>query len=596
MPAWRRSACLFAILVLALGLRAAYAWHGVAHPEWRWQEADPDRYAEHGAMLVRDGEWRWTLDSVRFTDGAKDFIKSPFYQIFLSIFARFTPAYPKYVPFGHALLGAVTALGVFVLARALHSTRAGLIGAALHATWFMSIVSVNGRWQEHLYIPLFTMATAFVVRSVGPDGRGTVAAGVMLAAAALTRSMVLWLAPLTLLWRRWRALAVCAALLVPYVAYLSISLDRFVVLENVGAAYVALNDPEGVASPREPQPLRAVPGIVAAQIVADPVHYARALVFHVRKTMTISGHRWLEFIEVLPDERTAVVARWVVVISELPVVAVLLLAPFGVAAASNRRAALLVAAWVAIALLFTAVAGHQGPRFRAPLDPLLIALASCVLAGALPARKGPAYSSPVPAYKRSACMAACASAALGVSVAVTIPHAAKVRGDFGITRWTVVTNDTRTANTLGGAAAGFGIHPEHGEFILTVRCLRGPTTVTIVMDGHPGHTIQPADCVAGAVVRRPAHGYTYIYVSMASAIPVEVAVKDDHISPEMMAFSRGTHLAFQAQEWDLAGCARAPRPSVHLSQDAPASSCPSSRRSRCCFSSPRDGSPGSVMT
>ena len=179
-----------ALVVLALVLRAAYAAYGIANPDSRWQELDPDRYIEHGAMFVRDGGWRWTLESVVFRDGAAGFVKSPLYQVFLSVFARFTPDYPKYAPLGHDALGAVTTAAVFLLASALHSTRAGIIAGAIHATWLVSIVSVMGFWQEQLYIPLFALATAWCVRSFDTP-RDETRAGVTLALAALTRSMPL---------------------------------------------------------------------------------------------------------------------------------------------------------------------------------------------------------------------------------------------------------------------------------------------------------------------------------------------------------------------------------------------------------------------
>jgi len=63
------------------------------------------------------------------------------------------------------------------------------------------------------------------------------------------------------------------------------------------------------------------------------------------------------------------------------VIAVLVLAPFGVALARERRLAAFFVLWIVVNLGIASVGGFGGARLRAPFEPMLIILASVVLAG-----------------------------------------------------------------------------------------------------------------------------------------------------------------------------------------------------------------------
>jgi hypothetical protein len=577
---------LAAIVLISLTLRVGYAVYAIRYPESQCCEVDPDRYREKGSALAPDGRWRWTLDAVKFDDGGSaDYIKSPLYQIFLSGFARFTPHYPRYVPIGHALLGALTTIAVFLLARALHSSRAGVIAAATHAVWFLSVVSVTGFWQEQFYIPLATFAAAAFAVSARTEVRAyedvagartevrayediagartkvrayedvrayEYLSGALFAAATLTRSMALWLTPLVLIWRRWRIVAACVAPVAAYVVYLSIALGKPVLVENLTSAYMFLNDPPGVASPHEPSPAFAAPSIVWRQVAADPIWMTRAIVLRVRSTLAPAAHRWLEFHYLSASASGARLARGVVLGSDLMVAIVLVLAPIGIIAAANAAGARFLGLWIAAALLLTSLAGHNGARFRAPLDPMLIALAACVVVRSPTAVRRAKVGLAVARSAKAAghYVLLVASVCVAANALSTVPHALRVRGDYGVAPWQ--QDDRARWTRMTRQDAGFGVHPVSGTFTVRIRCAE-PAVLTLQFGDRPIESAGPSQCAEGFARKVDATVYTFVRLSVNEPVPVEVAVDDDHISSELMAASWGTHLAFQPLRWFLAG-------------------------------------------
>lgn len=485
---------LLALVLIGLALRLAVAMFAAARPGWaNWQSIDPELYASRAAMFVESGRWEWTFRGVDFVDTTiTGFIKAPLYQIFLSAFT-YLPMYPAAAPIGHAALGALTILAVFSLASQLHSARAGLIAAALYATWFTAIAAVPGFWQEHLYNLLVTTAAALLVRAcadVGPARDGALG-GAVLGAAALTRSMPLWLMPFAVAWlprRRWIAAAAFAAVVVPYVVWLSMSIGRFVPIENIGGAFLLFNDPPGVsiAAGRDLRDFSGAPLIPLRQFAANPAYYVRAAGSRVRDTLTIASHQWLEDVPILPDASAAALTKSIAVASDAVVAAVILLAPFGAAAARNRRGAGLVVTWIVLAIAITAVAGHRGLRSRWAVDPLLCALASIAAARTWRQVPRPALAA-----------ATAASLVLAAAVVTAVPRLVRAHAHYGITPW--VDRHSPSDAWVPDGRAGFVVQTAEHEFTLDIRCPADglPRVVRISVDGRPVDTIDPVSCAGG---------------------------------------------------------------------------------------------------
>lgn len=486
-------------MVAALIIRILFVGFAAAHPDWfNWQTIDPELYASRAAMLVDSGHWAWTFRAVSFVDtGVTGFIKAPLYQVFLSLFTSF-PDYPAVAPLGHAVLGALTILAIFFLTAQLHSHRAALVAAALSAVWFTAIAATAGFWQEHLYNLSMTLGVALLVRAVDVDARprDPARAGAALGLATLARSMPLVLAPLSLIWMRrgrWLAAGVFAAIVVPYIVWLSVSVEKFVPVENIGAAFLRYNDPpnDPIAARYDFRDISTVPFVPFRQFAADPVWYTRAIASRVRDTLTMSSHDWLEHVIILPDEHTASRTKAIAIAGDALVAIVLVLAPFGVALARNRRGAAIVATWIVAAVLLTAVTGHNGTRYRWALDPLLIALAAIVRdPGSRGARERGRWS-----------LAAVASALMLGAVVTAVPRLARAHATYGVAPWHDIYSPS-DGWVLESGRAGFVVQRIEGWFALSLRCPADGVTraVDIRVDGTLRSTLADPACRAGTRV------------------------------------------------------------------------------------------------
>ena len=193
---------LIVIVVASMALRCVLLASAMSNPGFEW--VDADRYMQQGLdMANKAGPWHErVLGAVSYSYLGWTFFLPPLYPVALSLFATW-PHYPLTAAVAHALVSALSVLFVFVIARRLYSTRAGLIAAALYSLWPPAITSAHVFVQEQLYIPLELAAIALLVSGLDEEKRWTpLVTGVLFGLAALTRSMMLYyivLLPLLLL-------------------------------------------------------------------------------------------------------------------------------------------------------------------------------------------------------------------------------------------------------------------------------------------------------------------------------------------------------------------------------------------------------------
>ena len=150
---------------------------------------------------------------------------------------------------------------VFALGRRVHSTRTGLIAAAMSRCGTQRLRSVATS-QETLYLPLILTAFLLLARAIDRDdlAPGFVLAGFVFGAAALTRSMPLFFAlpaacvHVALARNRRRASAQALAFLVgfmlltvPYSAALSRHFGQLTIIDTHGSIH--LESPSGARAP-----------------------------------------------------------------------------------------------------------------------------------------------------------------------------------------------------------------------------------------------------------------------------------------------------------------------------------------------------------
>jgi 4-amino-4-deoxy-L-arabinose transferase-like glycosyltransferase len=481
-------------------------------PTLGMQIPDPDNYLRSGALLI-EGGWHWTWAAVDYAG----FMKAPLYPIFLSFFALFTPDYPRCVPFVQALLGALTVLSVYTLARTLHSPRAAVIAAAASAVWFPYIISTSGIWQEQIYVPLLLAGAALLARAVAGEGAsaGFFMAGAVLGAAALARSMPVYFVAITpVLWRyvhaapvrRWHHLGAWLTgfliVISPYVVAASRHDGRLTLIENVGFIHINADDPSGwndatpetrtrrlapVGPDTHPHGVFVNAAVYARQFTTDPVRFTRRIGHYIREQVSLTGSAWLEAFYVAPNPgRARLVKAAVLVLSDLPEAAMLLLAPFGAILARRRGLAVLLCAWCGVHVGLTALATFGGSRYRMPIEFILLALA----AGVVESR------SRVFTWRAGAA-ALTVSVLIMTSLARTVPDLIRARSDYGLDRW-VLRVDTRLNHLRG--QAGFNM-ASRAALRLRVWCPAGATVcgpVDVRVDGRPVKEIGEIEARSGA--------------------------------------------------------------------------------------------------
>lgn len=454
----RRSyAILTALIILAAALRLAYVWWWSSLPGTAW--IDPDNYLGQGRKLIdRHGEWRWTIEAVRYESS---YFKAPLYPVMLSLVARFWPgSYEWGATFLELGLSVALVPLAFTLGYLCHSGRCGLLAAALQAIDLQQIQLVTVFRQEEIYIPLATAALAVLAAAVVRDRPPWVflIAGVLLGAAALGRSLpLLFAGPAALAIWLWsgrsrrgsgKALAYVAGFLlviVPYSASLSARSGRTIVIENIGS-FGWVQGEIGRYSP---------PSIVETiRIAATRLTVASALEL-VRGTLRPSGGRALQTMTPVPNAVQAQAITAAVRVADDGLVALVLVSmPLGLALARQRQITGLLVLWMAVNIAGVVVAGYAGPRFRTPFMLPMIVIAATALTGAW----RQASHAAVLAGLGATILAA-------VLVAPSLARSFSGRIDYGIGPWQV---DATGRTTTAGSTAGFTVYPVEGRFRMTV--------------------------------------------------------------------------------------------------------------------------------
>ncbi len=243
------------------------------------------------AFLVRAIATLWVNDwsgpdSGIYIGGARSFLSgsvpgighsAPFYSVFLAgVFGVFGESV-KVVQLMQALiLSSSVVLTIYVLGKKIDCERAGLMGAGIYAIYLPAILfrGFGGPVfisSEMMYIPLFLASIAILAGSYDTPVRW-LAAGLLIAFAALTRPTIVVLPFLLICWSLWRrvskegkatrsrlvgysvmACLVAAFVISPYVIYISKKVGSFALTgTSAGRVLLGGNNPHAVGMWIEP--------------------------------------------------------------------------------------------------------------------------------------------------------------------------------------------------------------------------------------------------------------------------------------------------------------------------------------------------------
>lgn len=447
---------------------------------------DADKYLENAQRLALDGEgWRWTVRAVEYPWAGQTYYLPPLYPVFLSFFVLAFDAFQYWAAVGQIVINALSVAGLFVMASMVHSRRAGVIAAAIYTVWLSSIWRFSLFVQEQLYLPLLIAALALLVRATARNAAPSAFAwaGVAFGLATLTRSMPMYfllaaVVGYVLFTREVNAVRRAVALLLGFLAVtgsyslcLSYQLGRWMFIENHAGISIELYGvrPEGV-----PGHTDIVTELLAA-LWRNPGGFVETWWGYVRALFHVPGDRWLHAYLASSAEGAAI-AKFVAHAGiDVPFVLCVLLAPFGVVLARRSREAALLALWIVVVVVLTALSATGGVRYRSPFEPSLIALASVVIAGA--------WRRP---HTLGLAAGLCATAVVASLVLPQVPRVAAARANYGLERWS-----TAEVSWKGwtNAPAGFNLLPNTGGalelVIVPADGATGPAQVVISVDGHP---------------------------------------------------------------------------------------------------------------
>ncbi len=467
---------LGAIVCFGLFLRLSYLAHATGRPGYRLD--DPDSYLRQGERIALGASgWRFDFEVVEHAVEGRRYALPPLYPVFLSFFALL-PGFPINALIGQVILAALGCLAVFLLGREIHSDRAGLVAATLYALWFPNIIAVWSTMQETLFIPLLLCGFAVLLRARAFGGCAL--AGLVLGLAALTRSMPLYYIPVAsvlLAWshgiRRGAAFALAlalgfAALTVPYSIALSRHLGSPTFIENHAGLRIAAE--HGAEDARPPGPI-ATAGTLLGELAAAPGKTISDWRTTATSVLHVNGGRLLQ-IYLGADTKVGATA-WKLAahfFSDLSLVLILALAPFGFVLCQKPGRGAFLAAWIVVCFGLTVVSGFGGPRLRAPFEPHLMVGAAVMLASGW---RRPRAGSIVPAALVSLVLLSAVLPQLGRSFAA--------KGDYGVD-WPLDPPPKRSAME---GRAGFNVLATEGFIELAVRPRNDgkPTRVSVRLDG-----------------------------------------------------------------------------------------------------------------
>jgi 4-amino-4-deoxy-L-arabinose transferase-like glycosyltransferase len=517
-PSPRTLVLLGVILCVGLLLRLLYLAHATARPGYHLD--DPDSYLREGERIaLDDSAWRFDFEVVEHAVEGRRYALPPLYPVFLSLFALL-PGFPVNVLVGQAMLAALGCLCAFHLGREIHSDRAGLVAAAFYALWFPNIIAVWSTMQETLFIPL--VLSGFVVllraRAVG----GFALAGLLLGLAALTRSMPLYYVPVAAVLLAWRhgirrgslfasGLALgFAALTVPYSIALSRHLGNPTFIENHAGLRIASE--HGAEGAQPPGPIATAAALLRG-FAAAPGETIGEWGATVQSILHVNGGRLLQIY--LGAETKLGATAWKVaahVFSDLSLVMVLALAPFGLVLCQKPDRAMFLTAWVVVCFGLTVISGFGGPRLRAPFEPHLMVGAAVVLASGW--RRPRAYA---------LWGAAVVSIGLLSAVVPQLGRSFAAKGDYGVD-WPL---DPPPKRSVMEGKAGFNVLASDGFIELAVRPRNDgkPTRVSVFLDG---------ELVGNEVVDATEHWFRYP-TEKADLVYVELVSQDAEVGTPVRA-------------------------------------------------------------
>lgn len=304
------------------------------------------------------------------------------------------------------LLGAALVAGVGLLGRRVGGERTGLVAALLAALYPLLVVLDGAVRSESLYAPLVAFSLLAAYRLVDrPTPRSALAFGVLIGAAALTRSEAVLLGALLLAallrrlphGRRVRlaGVAVLAAALVlaPWVIrnwaqfgepLLSTNSGSLAYGSNCQAAYYSDQIGTWACYP----PLSVTPGRdeadVSAQLRHTGLHFARE---HAGRLPAVAAARLLRSFDLWPPAAATRLEARIgdrdLAVYRVGVALYYLLLPLAVAGAVilRRRGEPLALLLAPVALVvIVSIAGYGTPRFRVPAEIPLVTLAAVALA------------------------------------------------------------------------------------------------------------------------------------------------------------------------------------------------------------------------
>ena len=447
----RRSVWLWTIVGAALLLRFFALLTAMRRDPHPW--VDPDDFLNHARALAAQG---WDLRPFMYAR----LVKAPLYPLFLWVFTFFPTWYELSAALVQIALGTAAVAALYVICREVHSSRAGVIAAAVYAVWLPSLAWVHLFLQEQLHVPLVIAGLALLVRaaarSAPPIQFGI--AGVVLGLAALARSMPLYyIGPAALLYivlvrdRRpaaRQALALVLAFLVvilPWCVYVSAKMGHVILIDNMGSAAFGMTYREVRPEVHTAPPPTVIDSLRMLWLAASrqPVRFFGDRAADFQRLFRLVGGQWLVLQRPVASRTQALALNGVAHSSDLLFALSAVLAPLGVVLARRRREVILVGLWVALHLGLLVVFAWNGVRYRAPYEPLMIGLAAVVLAGG--------WARPKPLALG---LALAASLAMGAAVAVSLPETAAERATYGFHEWSAVAG-THQASVVG--EAGFSV-------------------------------------------------------------------------------------------------------------------------------------------
>lgn len=335
---------------------------------------DPDGYLSR-AVALSSSPSSW-LAALADSEGL---LVPPLYAAWLSALAT-ARASPQVILLVQALLAGVSCAAMIGLARSIAGPRAALLAGWVFALTPTAIVAAPAFWSEALFVPLSCAALALLAAAMEtPSSRSFAASGLVFGAAALTRTPALYAGAAICVVIAVREPAmrrgvmifggVFVAIVAAYVAAASAQAGRPILVDNSAEwHWRARLDPEGARD----APVSSVPAALVREFSASPVRALRESAARVRATF--GGGEWHGATAAQFPARLLTVLHGVNVVL---IVAMVALAVRGVALTRRSPVTFMLVTWITVQLMLTALsATNASPRYRAPIEPALLALAA----------------------------------------------------------------------------------------------------------------------------------------------------------------------------------------------------------------------------